>query len=115
MPLHHRAVLAMETQQLGERGEPDVPSNVVATRPSDDHKVVEPTLSIKEGEHETSLTAALSDQVGSWFTIILQSLARCGSIYCTMVPPEDRVGELMLLFIKWKGGYTIVVYISCAL
>ena len=51
----------METQKLGERGEPDVPSNVVATRPSDDHEVVEPTLSIEEGEHEASLTAALSD------------------------------------------------------
>ena len=83
----------METQKLGERGEPDIPSNVVATRPSDNHKVVEPTLSIEEGEHKASLTAALSDQVGSWFTNLLQSLARCGSIDCSMVPPEDTVGE----------------------
>ena len=83
----------MKAQQLGERGEPDVPSNVVATRPSNDHKVVEPTLSIEEGEYEASLAAALSDQVGSWFTNLLQSLACCGSIDCTMVPPEDTVGE----------------------
>ena len=54
-----------------------------------DSSMVEPTLSVEEGEHEASLTAALSDEVGSWFTNLLKSLARCGSIDCSMVPPED--------------------------
>ena len=90
MPLHHRAVLAVKAEQLGERGEPDIPSNVVATRPPHDHEVMKPIVSIEEGENEASLAATLSDQVGSWLTDSLQPLACCGPIYGSMVPPEDQ-------------------------
>jgi hypothetical protein len=76
----------MKAQQLRERGEPDVPSDVVATSLPYDHEVMEPIVSIEEGENETSL-AALSDQVGSRFTNSLQTLTRCRSIYSSMVPP----------------------------
>ena len=61
VPLHHRTVLAVKAEQLGERGEPDIPSNVVATRPPHDHEVMKPIVSIEEGENEASLAATLSD------------------------------------------------------
>jgi hypothetical protein len=79
----------VKAQQLGERGEPDVPTDVVATGLPHDHEVVEPIVSIEEGENETSLTA-LSDQVGSRFTNSLQTLARCRSIYSSMIPPAIK-------------------------
>ena len=86
----------MKAKQFGERGEPDVPSNVVATGPPHDHKVMKPIVSIEEGENEASLCTTLSDQVGSWFTNSLQSLARCGSVYGSMVPPGSIQWEVLL-------------------
>ena len=60
MPLHHGAVLAVKAKQLGERREPDVPSDVVAAGLPHDHEVVKPIVPIEEGENKIPLTA-LSD------------------------------------------------------